>query len=94
MRAWADHQKCGQDGEGSMLNFLADPHGRLTDKMGLKMTAPGPLALFGHNRSKRYSALFDDGVLKVLNIAEHPKDDPAGDDNPSNSLAEKMLESL
>jgi len=94
MNAWADHQKCGRDGKDTMLNFLADPHGKLTDVMGMKLTHPGPLSLFGHARSKRYSALFDDGVLKVINVAEHPETDPAGDDNPANSLVEKMIESL
>jgi len=77
-----------------MLNFLADPHGRLTDAMGLKLTHPGPISLFGHARSKRYSALFEDGVLKQLNVAEHKEDDPAGDADPANSLCEKMMESL
>jgi len=94
MTAWAKDQKCGVDGEGSMLNFLADPHGKLTDTMGMKLTHEGPLAKFGHARSKRYSALFDDGVLKVINVAEHPENDPAGDDDPSNSLVEEMLKSL
>lgn len=98
MSAWADNQKVGQDGEGSMVNMLADPHGRFTDAMGLRLTHAGPQEIFGQGRSKRYSALFEDGVLKVLNIAENDdpsgKDDPAGDDFPGNSLVSKMLESL
>jgi peroxiredoxin len=62
--------------------------------MGLFLEHPGPVSLFGHPRSKRYSALFDDGVLKVLNVAEEHESDPAGDEDPSNSLVEKMLEAL
>ena len=90
MRAWAKDQGCGQDGEGSMINMLADPHGRFTDAMGLRLTHEGPQHIFGQGRSKRYSAFFDDGVLKELKVAEHP-DDPAGDDKPDESLVENML---
>lgn len=93
MSAWADHQECGQDGEHSIVNMLADPHGRFTDAMGLRMSHEGPQEIFGHGRSKRYSAMFDDGVLKILNVAE-AEDDPAGDTAPQHSLVEKMLESL
>jgi peroxiredoxin len=90
MSAWADAQNCGQDGEGSMLNMLADPHGRFTDAMGLRLTHEGPAEIFGQGRSKRYSAFFDNGVLKELNLAELP-DDPAGDDVPDNSLVDAMM---
>jgi len=37
--------------------------------------------------------LIDDGIIKTLNIAA-TDDDPAGDDNPSISLVEKMLTDL
>lgn len=76
-----------------MINMLADPHGRLTDAMGLRMDHAGPQHIFGIGRSKRYSALFEDGVLKKLNIAEFP-DDPAGDDAPEESLVDKMVDFL
>jgi len=90
MDAWADDQKVGRDSVGSMINFLADTHGKLTDALGLRMSHDGPLGVLGSHRSKRFSAYFDDGVLKILNVAERD-DDPAGDSDPSNSLAEKML---
>jgi len=93
MKAWSEAQAVGGDGEGTMLVFMGDPHGALTDAMGLRMDHAGPQAIFGQGRSKRYSALFEDGVMKVLNVAE-ASDDPAGDDDPSNSLVEKMLEAL
>lgn len=90
MDAWADDQKVGRDGEGSMINFLADTHGKLTDALGLRMSDPGPRGKLGYDRTKRFSAFVDDGVLRVLNVAEKP-DDPAGDDFPENSLPEKMI---
>jgi len=37
--------------------------------------------------------LIDDGVIKTINVAASD-DDPAGDDNPTVTLAEKMLEDL
>jgi len=93
MKAWAENQGVGADGEGSFITFLADPHGTFTDAMGLRMEHPGPQSIFGHGRSKRYSAYYDNGILKQLNVAEAP-DDPAGDDAPENSLVEKMVEDL
>lgn len=102
MKAWAKDQGVGEDGKDTIVNFLGDPHGRFTDAMGLRMDHPGPGEIFGQGRSKRYSAYFVDGVLKVLNIAENgpgaPEnvtcEDPAGDDHPENSLVEKMLEDI
>merc|ERR1711998_192755 len=93
MDAWADDQKVGRDGEGSVLNFLADTHGKLTDALDMRMHHDGPRAKFAQDRCKRFSAYLDNGVVKILNIAE-AKDDPAGDDNPANSLVEKMLEDM
>jgi len=76
-----------------MLNFVADTHGHLTDALDMRMNHPGPLGIFAQNRCKRFSAYVDDGVVKVLNVAEG-FNDPAGDDNPTVSLAEKMLSDL
>lgn len=93
MNAWADSQGVGRDGEGSMVNFLADTHGHLTDALDMNMEHDGPYGVFGMKRTKRFSALLEDGVVKILNVAEGPND-PAGDDNPKVSLAEKMLEDM
>lgn len=93
MRAWAVDQGVGGDGEGSMITFFGDPHGRLVDACGLRMDHSDPHEKFGSGRSKRFSAFFDNGVLKVLNVAE-ADGDPAGDDSPENALVEKMIEDL
>jgi len=90
MSAWAKDQGVGLDGEGSMINFLSDPHGVLTDALDVRMAHDGPHSLFGVHRCKRFSAFVEDGVLRVFNVAES-HDDPAGDDFPTASLAEKML---
>lgn len=93
MRAWAVDQGVGGDGEGSMITFFGDPHGRLIDALGLRLDDPDPHEKFGCGRAKRFSAYFEDGTLKVLNVAEGPGD-PAGDDAPENALVEKMIEDL
>merc|ERR1712070_670387 len=93
MDAWADDQQVGRDGSGSMINMLADPHGKLTDALGVRMSHDGPYSLFGVNRCKRFSAFIQNGILKVLNVAER-SDDPAGDDYPENSLVDKMVSDI
>ena len=47
MKAWAENQGVGADGEGSFITFLADPHGTFTDAMGLRMEHPGPRSFLG-----------------------------------------------
>merc|ERR1711908_28295 len=90
MNAWADAQSVGRDGEGSMVNFIADTGGALTDALGMRMDHDGPMGKFKQDRCKRFSAVVEDGVVTLLHIAEAP-DDPAGDDNPHVSLAEQVL---
>lgn len=51
------------------VTMLADPVGDLTVAMGLEFNAP---AIGFVNRSRRYSALFEDGELKLLNEEEAP----------------------
>lgn len=51
------------------VTMLADPVGDLTVAMGLEFNAP---AIGFVNRSRRYSALFEDGALKLLNEEEAP----------------------
>jgi len=62
MGAWA--QSTG--GEGKIL-YLADGSAAFTKAAGLELDATaGGLGI----RSKRYSAIVDDGVVKTLNIEE------------------------
>merc|ERR1712086_361044 len=89
MKAWAADQ--GTD--GSIISMLGDPRSEVTNAMGLVLDHPGPMSVLGNNRCKRFSMLIDDGVIKTINVAASD-DDPAGDDNPTVTLAEKMLEDL
>mmetsp|Transcript_66058 Transcript_66058/g.204463 ORF Transcript_66058/g.204463 Transcript_66058/m.204463 type:complete len:90 (-) Transcript_66058:281-550(-) len=89
MTAWAQDQ--GVD--GSIITFLGDPRSELTKALDLVLDHPGPMSVLGNPRCKRFSMLIDDGVIKTVNVAASD-DDPAGDDNPTVSLVEKMLEDL
>eukprot|EP00929_Paragymnodinium_shiwhaense_P070728 TRINITY_DN3584_c0_g1_i1.p1 TRINITY_DN3584_c0_g1~~TRINITY_DN3584_c0_g1_i1.p1 ORF type:complete len:192 (+),score=66.71 TRINITY_DN3584_c0_g1_i1:74-649(+) len=87
MKAWAKDQGT----EGSMLTFMGDTRCEFSKALGLTIE-PTP-SLLGNTRCKRFAMMVDDGVIKVLNIAEGP-DDPTGDGNPTASFVEKMLADL
>jgi len=64
MDAW---QKAS--GAGEAIEFLADGSADFAKAIGLELDASG----FGMGiRSKRYSMLVEDGVVKILNIEETP----------------------
>ena len=64
MKAWAD--KTGGDGK---IDFLADGSGDFAKAIDMTLDASGNgLGI----RSKRYSMLVDDGVVKQINIEEAP----------------------
>ena len=83
-----------------MIEFVADTDADLTEALGLVLTGSGKPygksngpnnALGFHTKRCKRSAMFvDNGVVKVMQIAEAP-DDPAGDDRPEVSCIENML---
>ena len=79
LAAWED--KSG--GKGKVL-FLSDGNAEFTKKIGMDFDGSG-IGL--GTRSKRYAALVEDGVVKVLNVEESPG-------VAAESTAEKILESL
>jgi len=89
MTAWGKDQGI----DGTIIKFLGDPRSELTKALDLVLDHPGPMSVLGNTRCKRFSMLIDDGVIKTINVAAS-EDDPAGDDNPTVSLVEKMLEDL
>lgn len=87
MQAWGKDQGI----EGSMVTFMADPAGDLTKALDMEMTHPGPPSVGIIGRCKRFAIHADDEEIKAVVVSEGP-DDPAGDDDPSKTLAENMLE--
>mmetsp|Transcript_2603 Transcript_2603/g.2972 ORF Transcript_2603/g.2972 Transcript_2603/m.2972 type:complete len:93 (+) Transcript_2603:378-656(+) len=86
MQAWGKDQGI----EGSMVTFVADPAATLTKALGMEMTHPGPPSVGIIGRCKRFALHVDDEEIKATVVSEGP-DDPAGDDDPSATLAESML---
>jgi len=87
MTAWAEELGV----KGSMISCFGDPGSEVTQALGLVLKDKGPMAVLGNQRSKRFSMLIEDGVVKSVNVAAS-KDDPAGDEKPDVSLVEKILE--
>lgn len=77
------------------IEFVADTQAALTEALGMVLTTPGmgPCDVLGAHtkRCKRSSMFVDDGVIKVIQVAE-AEDDPAGDARPEVSCIENMLE--
>ena len=89
MLAWAKNQKVGL----SMVKLMGDPKGDLTKALDLEMTHEGPQSKGLYGRCKRHAMFIDHGVIKAINVSEAP-DDPAGDADPSNTLAEAMIAAI
>jgi peroxiredoxin len=89
MQAWAKDQKASV----GLLKLMGDPYGSLTKALDMELTAEGPIGKGLVGRCKRFAMHVDKGVIKQIRISEKP-DDPAGDDDPSLTLADSMLELL
>ncbi|GAU96011.1 hypothetical protein RvY_07519 [Ramazzottius varieornatus] len=79
MASWGKDQNVGDK-----IHMLADPEGKFTKAMGLELAANPVL---GNARSKRYSAIVDDGVITKLNV------EPDGTGTTC-SLSDEILKSL
>jgi len=89
MQAWAADQGIKK----SMVTFVADPAADLTKALDMEMTHPGPPSVGIIGRCKRFAIHAVDGDIKTVRVSEGP-DDPAGDSDPSATLAEGMLEAI
>lgn len=73
--------------------MFSDPAAELTKALDLEMTDPGPPSVGIIGRCKRHAIYAVDGEIKHIAVSEAPGD-PAGDDDPSASLAPAMLEAI
>ena len=89
MDAWAEDQGIA----GSFVNMMGDPAAELTKALDVEMTDSGPPSVGIIGRCKRFALHVVDGEVKYVAISEGPGD-PAGDDDPSASLAPAMLENI
>jgi len=89
MKAWAADQKT----DGSLVTLYGDPRSEVTKALDLVLDHPGPMAVLGNPRCKRFSALVQDCTVKSVHVA-HYEDDPAGDDRPEVTMPDQILEDL
>jgi len=87
MKAWEKDQGVP---EKSIVNFMGDPYGHVTEALDMKLTHPGPESVGLLGRSKRFVVYFEDGVARLVRIAESDED-PAGDEFPDVTLAENII---
>lgn len=90
MGAWAKDQEVP---EGGLITFMGDPTSSLVSALDIELTAAGPLGVGLHRRGKRVAIYAEDGVAKIVRIAE-AEDDPAGDNRPDVTLAGAMIKNI
>ena len=76
-----------------MLQLMGDPAGELTKALDMELTHPGPISKGLIGRCKRHAIYAVNGQIRSIRISES-ENDPAGDDDPSNTLADTMLETI
>lgn len=96
MSAWAadlgvEHAEAGDD--AGRITLLGDPDGSLTKMLDMEMNHPGPASKGIIGRCKRFAVYAVNGEVKYVAVSE-AEDDPAGDDNPSATLAGAMLDAI
>lgn len=96
MSAWAkdmavDHYEAN-DWQGR-ITIVGDPSGDLTRKLDMEMTHPGPASVGIIGRCKRFALHAVNGEVKYVAISEGPED-PAGDDDPSATLAPAVFNAI
>ena len=72
---------------------MGDPAGDLTKALDMELTDPGPASVGIIGRCKRHAIYAVNGIIKAVHVSEGP-DDPAGDNDPSKTLAPAMIEAI
>lgn len=90
MDAWSKDQ--GVDKQ-SLVTLMGDPSAVFTKTIGMEMIHPGPYGVGIIGRCKRFALYVVDGTVKLIKVSERD-DDPAGDDDPSATLAPAMIKAI
>lgn len=90
MDAWSKDQ--GVDKQ-DFVTLMGDPSGVFTKTISMEMIHPGPYSVGIIGRCKRFALYLENGVVKLVKVSERA-DDPAGDDDPSETLAPSMLKAI
>jgi peroxiredoxin len=86
MKAWAADQKVN----GTIVTFMGDTRGELTQALGMFIDHKGPRNALGSARCKRSVLICDDGVIKHVLLSE-AADDPAGDNDAKGPIAAQTM---
>lgn len=90
MDAWSKDQ--GTDKQ-TFVTLMGDPSAVFTKTIGMEMIHPGPYGVGIIGRCKRFALYVEDGTVKLVKVSER-SDDPAGDDDPSATLAPAMIQAI
>jgi len=90
MDAWSKDQ--GTDKQ-TFVTLMGDPSAVFTKTIGMEMIHPGPYGVGIIGRCKRFALYVEDGTVKLVKVSERD-DDPAGDDDPSATLAPAMIQAI
>lgn len=91
MSAWAEDQ--GVEDDDTIVDMVGDPAGEFTKAVGMEMTDPGPPSVGIIGRCKRFALHVVKGKVQHVAVSEGPGD-PAGDDDPSATCVDAMLEAI
>lgn len=89
MMNWAKSQRTAL----TMLTFLGDPNSEFTRAIDLELTDPGPIAVLGPGRCKRFAMHVVDGEIRAVNVSE-AEGDPTGEDDHANSMADGIMATM
>ena len=76
-----------------MITFMGDPYGEFTKAVDMELTHPGPIGKGLVGRSKRFAMHVVNNVVQYVAVSES-EDDPAGDQDPSATTYDAMLEAV
>lgn len=96
MSAWASDMGVAHSGANDAdgrITLLGDPSGSLTKQLDMEMTHPGPASVGIIGRCKRFALYAVNGEVKYVAVSE-AEDDPAGDDDPSATLAPAVMDAI
>jgi 2-Cys peroxiredoxin 5 len=96
MSAWASSlgvEHCDANDTEGMITFLGDPTGSLTQELDMELNHPGPASVGIIGRCKRFALYAVNGEVRYIAVSE-AEDDPAGDDDPSATLAPAIMDAI
>ncbi len=96
MSGWARNlgvEHCEANDTDGRITVLGDPTGSLTRELDMELDHPGPISVGIIGRCKRFALYAVNGEVRYVAVSE-AFNDPAGDDDPSATLAPAMMDAI